>query len=160
MPSPFCPLIGIITGKSEMMARKRKKPRRSRCSNDGDFRLRGRRFWRDENDGDSVLMTESWQVCSTCTPMCWRKRCACFACESWWLWFFCQPVHCACVKMTSHVGKHETSYIKKERLETLCAMESYLPISNRHAASWFFSDGPRQQLGVVKLRYNALKLFF
>ena len=43
-----------------MMARKRKK---IRCSNDGDFRLRGRRFWRDENDGDSVPMTESWQVC-------------------------------------------------------------------------------------------------
>ena len=42
--------------------------------------------------------------------MCWRKRCRCFACESWWLLFFCQPVHCACVKMTSHVGKHETSY--------------------------------------------------
>ena len=42
--------------------------------------------------------------------MCWRKRCPCFACESWWLLFFCQPVHCACVKMTSHVGKHETSY--------------------------------------------------
>ena len=47
----FCPLIGI--GKYEMMARKRKK---SRCSNDGDFRLRGRRFWRDENDEDSVLI--------------------------------------------------------------------------------------------------------
>ena len=45
------------------------------------------------------------------TPMCWSKRCTCFACQSWWLWFFCQPVHCACVKMTSHVGKHETSYI-------------------------------------------------
>ena len=55
-------LIGIITGKYEMMAEKRKK---SRCSNDGDFGLRGRRFWRDENDGDSVLMTESWQVCGT-----------------------------------------------------------------------------------------------
>ena len=51
-------------------------------------------------------------------------------------------------------------YIIKERLETLCAMESYLPISDRHAASWIFSDGPRQQIGVVKLRYNALKLFF
>ena len=37
---------------------------KSRCSNDGDFRLRGWRFWRDENDGDSVLMTKSWQVCS------------------------------------------------------------------------------------------------
>ena len=35
-------------------------------------------------------------------------------------------------------------YIIKERLETLCAMESYLPISDRHAASWIFSDGPRQ----------------
>ena len=55
-----CPLIGIKTGKYEMMARKRKK---KRCSNDGDFRLRGRRFWRDENDGESVPMTESWQVC-------------------------------------------------------------------------------------------------
>ena len=48
----------------------------------------------------------------------------------------------------------------KERLETLCAMESYLPNSDRHAASWIFSDGPRQPIGVVKLRYNALKLFF
>ena len=56
---------------------------------------------------------------------------------------------------------HNTNiYIIKERLETLCAMESYLPISDRHAASWIFSDGPRQQLGVVKLRYNALNLFF
>ena len=48
----------------------------------------------------------------------------------------------------------------KGKPETLCAMESYLPNSDRHAASWIFSDGPRQQLGVVKLRYNALKLFF
>ena len=48
-----------------MMAGKRKKERKkSRCSNDGDFGLRGRRFWRDENDGDSVPMTESWQVCT------------------------------------------------------------------------------------------------
>ena len=39
-------------------------------------------------------------------------------------------------------------------------MESYLPTSDRHAASWIFSDGPSKQLGVVKLRYNALKLFF
>ena len=46
-----------------MMAGKRKKRKeKSRCSNDGDFGLRGRRFWRDENDGDSVPMTESWQV--------------------------------------------------------------------------------------------------
>ena len=65
-PSLFLPttLIGIITGKYEMMAGKRtKKRKKSRCSNDGDFGLRGRRFWRDENDGDSVPMTESWQVC-------------------------------------------------------------------------------------------------
>ena len=39
-------------------------------------------------------------------------------------------------------------------------MESYLPTSDRHAASWIFSNGPSKQLGVVKLRYNALKLFF
>ena len=51
-------------------------------------------------------------------------------------------------------------YIIKERLETLCAMESYLPISDRHAASWIFFDGPTKPIGVVKLRYNALKLFF
>ena len=51
-------------------------------------------------------------------------------------------------------------YIIKERLETLCAMESYLPNSDRHAASWIFSDGPSKPLGVAKLRYNALKLFF
>ena len=51
-------------------------------------------------------------------------------------------------------------YIIKERLETLSSMESYLPISDRHAASWIFSDGPRKTLGFVKLRYNALKLFF
>ena len=38
---------------------------KSRCSNDGDFLLRGRIFLRDENDADSVLMTESWQVCSS-----------------------------------------------------------------------------------------------
>ena len=52
-------------------------------------------------------------------------------------------------------------YIKiKEKPETLTSMESYLPTSDRHAASWIFSDGPSKQLGVVKLRYNALKLFF
>ena len=39
-------------------------------------------------------------------------------------------------------------------------MESYLPNSDRHAASWIFSDGPTKPTGVVKLRYNALKLFF
>ena len=50
--------------------------------------------------------------------------------------------------------------IIKERLETSYSMESYLPTSDRHAASWIFSDGPSKPLGVVKLRYNALKLFF
>ena len=54
----------------------------------------------------------------------------------------------------------EIIYIIKEKLETLSGMESYLPTSDRHAASWIFSDGPSKQLGVVKLRYNALKLFF
>ena len=44
---------------------KKKKKKKSRCSNDGDFGLRGRRFWRDENNGDSVPMTESWQVCTS-----------------------------------------------------------------------------------------------
>ena len=39
-------------------------------------------------------------------------------------------------------------------------MESYLPTSDRHTASWIFSDGPSKQLGVVKLRHNVLKLFF
>ena len=39
-------------------------------------------------------------------------------------------------------------------------MESYLPNSDRHAASWIFSDGPTKPTGVVKLRYNALELFF
>ena len=34
----------------------------------------------------------------------------CFACEIWWLWFFCQPVHCACVKMTSHVDSVSVSH--------------------------------------------------
>ena len=51
-------------------------------------------------------------------------------------------------------------YIIKEKLETLFGMESYLPTSDRHAASWIFSDGPSKQLGVVKLRYNGLKLLF
>ena len=51
-------------------------------------------------------------------------------------------------------------YIIKEKLETLTSMESYLPTSDRHVASWIFSDGPSKQLGVVKLRYNTLKLFF
>ena len=51
-------------------------------------------------------------------------------------------------------------YIIKEKLETLTSMESYLPTSDRHAASCIFSDGPSKQLVVVKLRYNALKLFF
>ena len=43
--------------------RKTKKKEKKADSNDGDFGLCGRRFWRDENDGDSVPMTESWQVC-------------------------------------------------------------------------------------------------
>ena len=30
--------------------------------------------------------------------------------ESRRLWFFCQPVQRACVKMASRVGKHESSY--------------------------------------------------
>ncbi len=34
----------------------------------------------------------------------------CFACESRRLWFFCQPVHRACVRMTSRVGTHKSSY--------------------------------------------------
>ena len=51
-------------------------------------------------------------------------------------------------------------YIIKEKLETLSGMESYLPTSDRHAASWIFSDGPSKQLGVVKLRYNPLNFFF
>ena len=38
-------------------------------------------------------------------------------------------------------------------------MELYLPTSDRHAASWIFSDEPSKQLGVVKLRYNALNFF-
>ena len=58
------------------------------------------------------------------------------------------------------VGDALLIYIIKEKLETLSAMESNLPTSDRHAASWIFSDGPSKQLGVVKLRYNALKLFF
>ena len=53
-----------------------------------------------------------------------------------------------------------TIYIIKERLETYSGMESYLPNSDRHAASWIFSDGPTKPTGVVKLRYNALELFF
>ena len=56
--------------------------------------------------------------------------------------------------------KVQTIYIIKEILETSSSMESYLPTSDRHAASWIFSDGPSKPLGVVKLRYNALKLFF
>ena len=51
-------------------------------------------------------------------------------------------------------------YIIKDKLETSSSMESYLPTSDQHAASWIFSDGPSKPLGVVKLRYNALKLFF
>ena len=49
----FCPLIGIITGKYEMMARKKADAQMTEISvsADGDF------------GGDSVLMTESWQVC-------------------------------------------------------------------------------------------------
>ena len=62
MPSLFLPTHRDYNGEIRNDGPKTKK--KSRCSNDGDFRLRGRRFWRDENDGDSVLMTESWQVCS------------------------------------------------------------------------------------------------
>ena len=36
-----------------------------RWSNDGDCDLRGRRFLRDEKDGDSVQKTESCRVCSS-----------------------------------------------------------------------------------------------
>ena len=61
-----------------------------------------------------------------------------------------------------HIRKNRnvSIYIIKEKLETLSGMESYFSTSDRHAASWIFSDGPSKQLGVVKLRYNALKLFF
>ena len=66
--------------------------------------------------------------------------------------------------VSSYEGRHRqlfsNVYIIKEKLETLTSMESYLPTSDRHAASWIYSDGPSKQLGVVKLRYNALKLFF
>ena len=55
---------------------------------------------------------------------------------------------------------YDIIYIIKERLETYRTMESYLPNSDRHAASWIFSDGPTKPTGFVKLRYNALKLFF
>ena len=41
--------------------------------------------------------------------MCWLK-CVLHTCESRRLWIFCQPVHRACVKMTSRGGKHESSY--------------------------------------------------
>ena len=58
------------------------------------------------------------------------------------------------------LASKRTASIIKEKLETLTSMESYLPTSDQHAASWIFSDGPSKQLGVVKLRYNALKLFF
>ena len=59
-----------------------------------------------------------------------------------------------------HSTIRHSIYIIKEKLETLSGMESYLPTSDRHAASWIFSDGPSKQLGVVKRRYNALKLLF
>ena len=59
-----------------------------------------------------------------------------------------------------NIYKYIYIYIIKERLETSSSMESYLPTSARHAASWIFSDGPSKPLGVVKLRYNDLKLFF
>ena len=48
-------------------------------------------------------------------------------------------------------GLNEYIYIIKERLETYSGMESYLPNSDRHAASWIFSDGPTKPTGVVKL---------
>ena len=64
------------------------------------------------------------------------------------------------ISFAKHGNFRHTIYIIKEKLETLSSMESYLPTSDRHAASWIFSDGPSKQLGVVKLRYNALKLFF
>ena len=54
-------------------------------------------------------------------------------------------------------------YIIEEKLETLSAMESYLPTSDRHAASWIFSDGPSKQLGVVKcpkIVFFIMSLFY
>ena len=58
-------------------------------------------------------------ICQSCQRMSsltvgfktfWLRHRTRFACESRRLWFFCQPVHRACVKMTSRVGKHESSY--------------------------------------------------
>ena len=84
--------------------------------------------------------------------------------KSWeiciWSWAFgrkCQGSSCQIASKTLFWCR---IYIIKEKLETLTSMESYLPTSDRHAASWIFYDGPSKQLGVVKLRYNALTLFF
>ena len=49
---------------------------------------------------------------SSSTPNIWLF-CTCFASESHRLWFFCQRVYYACVKMTSRVGKHECSYTRR-----------------------------------------------
>ena len=74
--------------------------------------------------------------------------------------FVCQRIICWTHLLFIGILYVVPIYIIKERLETYRAMESYLPNSDRHAASWIFSDGPTKPTGFVKLRYNALKLFF
>ena len=67
----------------------------------------------------------------------------CFACESRRLWFFCQPVHRACVKMTSRVGKHESSYNGYKTHHT------YLTQNND--IEWNFTDVFPSQLKIAKV---------
>ena len=46
-------------------------------------------------------------------------------------WFIFQPVYCACVKMTSHVGKYETSYWSDltSKTKNLCLAVTNLKVS-------------------------------
>ena len=86
------------------------------------------------------------------TPTFWLRHRTCFACESPRLWFFCQPLHRACVKMTSRVGKHECSYLlrtvvwaiicwyldrrqKSGEWRGLSANESYLGVKTKYFIS-------------------------
>ena len=49
---------------------------------------------------------------------------------------FCQPVHCACVKMTSRVGKHETSYVSVSVSARYCIPQCVRLIAGGGGVDW------------------------
>ena len=61
---------------------------------------------------------------------------------------------------TVHLTGTQLVRYNTETLDTLTAMDSILPPSDRHAARWICSDGAKEQQWVVKSRFNALLFFF